>query len=57
VMRKREKIEKDFINKPISCSNRGIDVIKIELLLDIRELLLEEKERAINKVLSKKFSS
>ena len=56
-MRKRKEIEEDFIDKPTSCSDRGIDIIKIELLLDIRDLLLEEKHKAISKALSKKFSS
>jgi len=52
-MRKRKEIEKavDAFNWKFP------DNVILELLLDIRELLLEEKERALIKALSAKFSS
>lgn len=43
-MRKRKEIEKEYINKPISLGERGIKEIEIELLLDIRELLINDSE-------------
>ena len=43
-MRTRKEIEKEYINKPISLSSRGIEEIKVELLLDIRELLINDSE-------------
>lgn len=39
-MRKRKEIEHSY-KAPISCSPRGFEEIKIELLLDIRECLLK----------------
>ncbi len=37
-MRKRKEVEHSY-KAPISCSPRGFEEIKIELLLDIRELM------------------
>lgn len=39
-MRKRKEIEHSY-KAPISCSPRGFEEIKIELLLDIRDLLVK----------------
>lgn len=39
-VRKRNEIEKQCMSRPISFDSRRIEEIKIELLLDIRELLI-----------------
>jgi len=50
-MRKRKEIEGE-LHRPIATSQR-MDNLKVELLLDIRDLLFEEKARAIRKSLSR----
>ena len=43
-VRTRKEIEKQCMSRPISFDSRGIEEIKIELLLDIRELLTNDSE-------------
>ncbi len=45
-MRKRKEIEHSY-KAPISCSPRGFEEIKIELLLDIRDLLASQPKPCV----------
>ena len=45
-MRKRKEIEACY-GQRISCSPRGFEEIKLEVLLDIRELLLEQPKPCV----------